>query len=394
MKRLINIFIVILCLSTINIKAEELNIQSKNAILYNASDDEIMYEKNKTEIVQIASLTKIMTALVTLENIDNLDKQIIITKEDLNGLSEANLVTAGFTVGEVVTYKDLLYALLLPSGADAANALRRNVSNNFIELMNEKTKKLKLKNTKFNNPIGLDDENNYSSVEDLLIIFKEALKNEEFKKIITTKECTTTDGKLTFKSTIQRNAKKYGIEVPYIEGGKTGTTGGAGLCLASIAKDENKNLILITTGATYDKIAPHHIEDAKTIYDYFIKNYNNQKIVDKKKSFKKLKTKYTNVDYIKLYPKKDLIKYLPDNYNKEDITYKYKGKQIIKYNDKGEIGTLKIYYKNKLIDTQKITLKKKLKFSIKKYLKENIIMIISIIITSIIIIFVLIKRAK
>ena len=306
MKRMLKIIILIMCILTINIKAEELNIKSKNAMLYNLTDNEILYEKEADEKIKIASLTKIMTALVTLENIDDLNKQIIIKNEDLEGLAEQNLVTAGFTLGEVITYKDLLYGLLLPSGADAASALKRNVSDNFIELMNKKANDLKLKNTKFNNTIGLDEENNYSTVEDMLIIFKEALKNEEFKKIITTKEYTTTDGKLTFKSTIQKNAKKYGIEVPYIEGGKTGTTDGAGLCLASFAKDKNVDLILITAGAPYDKISPHHIEDAKTVYDYYINNYDNIKIVDKTKPFKKIKTKYANVDYIKLYPEKTL----------------------------------------------------------------------------------------
>lgn len=388
MKKTLKIIIILSCILTINIKAEEFNIQSKNAILYNLTDGEIIYEKNSGEKIQIASLTKIMTALIAIENIDNINKQIVITKEDLKGIPEQNLVAAGFTVGEIVTYEDLLYGLLLPSGADAASAIARNTSDDFIKLMNDKAKGLKLINTRFNNPIGLDDENNYSTVEELLTIFKEALTKEEFKKIITSKEYTTTDGKLTFKSTIQRNAKKYGIEVPYIEGGKTGTTDGAGLCLASIAKDENIDLILITAKAPYDKKGPHHIEDAKTIYDYYIKKYNNQKIVDKTKSFKKIKTKYIKENYVKLYPEKDIIKYLPDNYKKEDIILKYKGKNIIKYNDKGKIGTLKIYYKNKLLDTQNIMIKRKYKFSLKKYIKENL-MIISVII---ILLIIIIKR--
>lgn len=389
MKKIFRILTILLCFCTINIKAEEFNIQSKNAILYNLTDNEILYEKNSKEKIQIASLTKIMTAIIALENIDDLNKQVVITKEDLKGLTEQNLVTAGFTAGEVVTYKDLLYGLLLPSGADAANTIAKNISNDFIKLMNDKVKELKLTNTKFNNPIGLDDENNYSTVEELLLIFKEALTKAEFKEIITSKEYTTTDGKLTFKSTIQRNAKKHGIEVPYIEGGKTGTTDGAGLCLASIAKDENKDLILVTAKAPYDKIGPHHIEDAKTIYDYFIQNYNNKKIIDKSKAFKRLKTQYANKKFIKIYPERDIIKYLPDNYKKQDIILKYKGKEIIKYNDKGKIGTLKIYYRDKLLDTQNIKVKEKLKFSLKKYIKENIIIISTIIIVSLII---LIKR--
>ena len=372
-KKLLVFLILLFCI--FNVKALELNISSKNAVLYNAKDDEVLYEKDSSNKVQIASLTKIMTALVVLDNVDDLDKQIIVNGEDLKGLAEANLVTAGFTVGSVVTYRDLLYGLLLPSGADAANVLTRNISDDFINLMNNKVQELKLENTHFSNAIGLDDENNYSSAKDLLIIFKKALENEDFRKIITTKQYTTSDGKLTFNSTVQGNSRKYNIDVSYIEGAKTGTTDGGGLCLASFAKDDNVELILVTTGALYDKKRPHNIDDAKTIYDYFIKNYNNQKVVEKSKSFKSLKTKYATVDEVKIYPSKDVIKYLADDYDRNDIKYKYQGKKVIKYNTRGKIGILKIYYKDILLDTQKVYMKQKLKFSIQKFIIDNILYI-------------------
>ena len=385
------IIILILIMIPYSVKALELNISSKNAILYNADSNEVLYEKDSQKKVQIASLTKIMTALVVIENTNDLDKQITITKDDFKGITEANLVTAGFTNGQVVTYRDLLYGLLLPSGADAAKALVRNTvgsEEEFIKLMNQKAEKLKLKNTHFSNVIGLDDENNYSTAEDLLIIFKEALKNKEFTEIIKTKEYKTTDGKLILKSTIQKNAKAFNIEVPYIQGGKTGTTSGAGLCLATIASEKETNYILITLGALYDKKAPHHIEDAKTIYDYFIQNYSNIKIVDKKKSFKTLKTKYAKEEKLKVYPEKDVIKYLPNNYNEKDIKYKYKGVEVVTPFTKEKLGIVKIYYKNKLIDTQNIYLKGKLHISIINIFKENILIIIGVIL-----IIPLLKRA-
>ena len=138
MKKILSLIIIfILFIGKIN--ALELNISSESAILYNLDSGEVLYEKNSDEVRQIASLTKIMTALVTIENVDNLDKQVILTKEDFAGLIEANAVQAGFTNGEVVTYKDLLYGLLLPSGADAAKAIARNVGGseeNFINKMN------------------------------------------------------------------------------------------------------------------------------------------------------------------------------------------------------------------------------------------------------------------
>ena len=161
MKKTIKLLIILILLIPLNIKAIELDISSKNAILYNIDNNEILYEKNSNDKVQIASLTKIMTALVSIENIEDLDKQIIINNSDFKNVQKYNLVTAGFTVGEVVTYKDLLYGLLLPSGADAAKALARNIAGSeeeFIILMNKKVQDLNLKNTNFSNVIGLDDE--------------------------------------------------------------------------------------------------------------------------------------------------------------------------------------------------------------------------------------------
>lgn len=387
--------IIVLCISlllTVNVSALELDINSKNAIMYNLSSNEIIYEKQSEEKVQIASLTKLMTALIVLEKEPDLDKQVIITNEDLKGLAEENLVTAGLTVGSVLTYRDLLYALLLPSGADAAKALSRSIEGNFVEMMNQKASELKLQNTHFDNEIGLDSDENYSTAKDLSIIFKKLLENEEFKKMITTEEYKSSDGKLIFKSTIKKNAAKYNIEVPYILGGKTGTTDGAGLCLATIGKDKDIDFMLITTGAPYDKKRPHNIDDAKTIYDYFIQNYSNQKIVDKKVSFKTLKTKYTKEDSYKLYPTNDIIKYLPNDYDKEKVKYKYEGLEEIKSNTKGEIGKVKIYYDSELLDTQTMYIKNKLHFSLEKFVKENIKEIILGSLSLIVITIILIKK--
>ena len=380
MKKLLTlIFLFILC--TVKANALEFNVSSQNIILYNLDNGEILYEKSADEKVSIASLTKIMTALVTLENVDNLDDRVILTSEDFNGLIEANAVTAGFTKGEVVTYRDLLYGLLLPSGADAAKALARNVGGSeekFIQKMNDKAIELGLKDTHFSTVIGLDDPNNYSTAKEVSYIFKEALKNKDFKTIITTKNYTSSDGKVKFHSTIQSNAKKFNIDIPYILGGKTGTTTDAGLCLATIAKENDINYMLITLGALYDKKAPHHIEDAKTIYDYFILNYNNQTVVDKNKSFKTIKVKYSDIQNLKLYPTKNIVKYLENNYNPKDIKLVYDGKEeITSLDKKGTIlGTLKIYYQDELLDTQKIILNKKINFSLVSFLQENILSIV------------------
>lgn len=398
MKKVLS-FIFVFILFMVRVNAIELGISSKNAILYNMDSGEVLYEKDADEKVSIASLTKIMTALVSIENIKDLDSQVVLTTDDFKGLVEANAVTAGFTKGEVVTYRDLLYGLLLPSGADAAKALARNIAGseeNFIKMMNEKVGEMDLKNTHFSTVIGLDDDNNYSTAREVALIFKEALKNEDLKTIITTKEYTSSDGKVKFHSTIQSNAKKFEIDVPYILGGKTGTTTDAGLCLATIAKENDVNYMLVTLGALYDKKAPHNIEDAQTIYDYFIENYGNHIIVDKETPFTEINVKYGSEKTLKLYPTKNITKYLENDYDKNDIKCVYDGREeITAFTKKGEkLGTLEIYYQDDLIDKENIVLTESLQFSILEFAKENIVIILSIITVLVVIVVFIIKRRK
>ena len=398
MKKIL-LFVLTFILFTFKANAIELDISSENAILYNLDSGEVLYEKNADEVRAIASLTKIMTALVALENIDDLDAQVVLTSEDFEGLIEANAVTAGFTKGEVVTYRDLLYGLLLPSGADAAKALARNIAgseDNFIQKMNDKVKEMKLEHTHFSTVIGLDDEENYSTAREVSLIFKEALKNQDFKTIITTNDYVTSDGQIKFNSTIQGNATKFEIDIPYVIKGKTGTTTDAGLCLATIAETNDVNYMLVTLGALYDKKAPHNIEDAKTIYDYFIQNYSNQVIVNKKEPFQEIKAKYTEEESVKLYPTDTIMMYLENNYDKNDIKFIYNGKEeISSFTKKGEtLGTLYIYYQDELIETQTITLNENLKFSLLGFIKENFLLILLFSIILIIILIIFIKNQK
>ncbi len=363
--------IIVLLFSFISVHGLELDIQSKNAILVNTDDNNILYEKDAYSKASVASLTKIMTAIITLENVKDLNSSVFITSDDLKDISSNNLVAAGFKVGDKVTYLDLLYGLLLPSGADAALALSHNVFgyDKFISLMNEKVAELKLKNTHFSNPIGLDSDSNYSTAYDMSLIFMYALKNDVFKKIITTSSYRTSNGGLTFKSSVRHNAALG----DYLLGGKTGTTSGAGLCLASIAKDGDSNLLLVTLGAPYDKKGRHNIEDAKTIYEYFINNYSRQVLFSKKDTILSLKTKYSNESSVSFYPDKDIAYYLPNNVDKSKLNSQYDGVKVVTPNMSvgTNLGHLKLYYDKTKIYNQDIVLKKKVSFSLMSFLKYN-----------------------
>ena len=371
MKNVLKYFLCLLLSFFLFITVNALEIQSSNAILYNINDNEILFEKNKDEKVQIASLTKLMTALVVINSVDDLDKKITLKNEDFKGLLEENLVTAGFTIGQTVTYRDLLYGLIIKSGGECAKGLSNNISSDFVSLMNEKAKKLDLKSTHFSNSIGLDDENNYSTAYEVSLLFKEVLKNRVLKEIITADSYTSSDGRLSIKNKIRKNS----VVGDYLLGGKTGTTDGAGLCLATIASKNDVDFLLVTLGAPYDKKGLHNYEDAKTIYENFINNYSYQDVVKKNDKILTLKTKYTKNDKVNFYLSKTIKKYLPNNYDKKDIKSKYKGTKIItsKIKKGTELGTLTFYYKDKKIASEKIILKEKQKFSYIKYIKDHMI---------------------
>src|SRR5574344_1267148 len=140
-----------------------LDISSKYAVLYNLNDNTVVYEMNKDEKTSIASLTKIMTCLVAIEHIDNMDEYVTITNDEISDLISLNAYVIGLKVGDKVTIKDLLYGMMLPSGADAARALAISLArheNTFVSWMNDKATELNL-NLHFANVIGLDDTNNY-----------------------------------------------------------------------------------------------------------------------------------------------------------------------------------------------------------------------------------------
>lgn len=373
MKRVVMTLMIILSIVLIpNAYALDFDVVSKNVVFYNLNDDTVLYEKGSNDRVSIASLTKITTGIVAIENIKDINETVTLTYADFAGLVETNAAQAGFYVGETVTYKDLLYALLLPSGADAAQALARNVAGSneaFVELMNNKAQELGLENTHYVNTTGLDDYGHYSSMVDVATIFKYALKNEIFKEIITTRSYTTSDGYLTFKSHVINTFNTMGID--YILGGKTGTTDDAGLCLATIASYNDVDYMLVTGGVPYVRGNTDHYIDAKDIYSYFTSNYSYKNVIDKDDSIVTLNTLYSKNDSVTFKANKELTLYLDNNFKKENLTYQYNGVHVITPNmDKGTVlGVVSIYNGETFIDSIEIVLAEKQDFDLVKYIK-------------------------
>lgn len=385
MKKYIALILSLFFFFPIIVLAEDFDITGENVILYNLNDNMVLYEKNANDKTSIASLTKMMTAMTAIDIIDDLNKEIVIKKEDFYGTEGYS--EAGFKVGDKVTYLDLLYGILLPSGADAVNAIVNNTLGNskFIEKMNENAKKIGLKNTSFSNAIGKDNEANYSTAKDMATLVRYAIKNETFLKIFTTKEYITTNG-LKLKSTLNHYSDL--LNVTEIKGAKSGFTKGAGRCLASIATLNDVDYLLVVINASKEK--PYNaVKDSLTIYDYYKDNYSYQQVIDKDEVITSIPIKWSKEDTYNITALEDIDMYLKNGVS-DDLTYKYEGVEEIKKGTKKDtyLGVLKVFNGNEPLTTQDVYLEENIKYY------EPMLIIGLIILVLLIIIKLLTKRKR
>lgn len=237
-------------------------VTANAALLIQTNTNEALYYKNIYEQVAPASLTKLMTALLILEN-GNLEDDITITQEMLD-VNDAEAQMIGFSVGDVINVKDMLYAMLVYSGNDASNALAIYLSgsvDDFVILMNERAQELGAVHTNYVNACGLDADGHVTCAYDLYLIFSECITHEEFCEAIGLSSYvlnyTNAAGEalsLTLTTTNLYLAGTYSVpEGIYLYGGKTGTTTNAGTCLILYSMDEEDNTYISVILGTEDK---------------------------------------------------------------------------------------------------------------------------------------------
>lgn len=381
------ILLFIFCLGYVS--ASEVNVESKRYIIYNMNENKIIDEKDAYTSTDIASLTKIMTVIVAIENINDYNAKITITSDMLNGI-DWDVAVTGFKVGQVVTYNDLLYASILNSGADAVQALAISISKDkdkFVDLMNQKVKDLGLKNTKFANVVGLYDENNYSSAYDMAQLLIYSLKNKKFKEVFETKEYDLSIDKKV-KSTIYTYSQNTDLDLSYIKGAKTGYINASGYCLATNANINGVEYILITLNA-HSNTKSVHVKDTVKIYNYFGDNYSYKDVVNKNDIVVRLKTKYAKEKEINIHSGIEIYEYLKNDFDKSKLKYEYTGKNIIDaFTKKGsKIGKIKVIYNEEILSEFDLMFNDTLNISIlglvlyyKKYILIGIIIIFVLII--------------
>ena len=265
----------------INVTISDADVYSKAALLSDM-DGNMIYGKNEDERIYPASLTKIMTAIIAIENISDLEQKVTIPDDIYDYIQREQASTAGFAAYESVTYKDLLYGTLLSSGAECCLTLSKYVGGSeeaFVAMMNEKAQELGMENTHFTNSIGLHSYEHYSTAHDIAKLLLYALDNKVFYQVYTSPEYyTETDSNpsgVTLRSTMFSELDSDEFLGGKFLGGKTGFTDEAGLCLASFCSIGSDKYILVTTGAEGTHYTePLHIYDALYIYQMLSKAIN------------------------------------------------------------------------------------------------------------------------
>jgi D-alanyl-D-alanine carboxypeptidase len=266
---------------------EGIEIESPNAIVMEESTGTILYQKNIDEQCYPASITKIMTAIIALENGD-LSDTVVFSKDAVYKTEGSGIAR---DVGEEMTLEQCMYAMLLESANECAYAIAEHVGGtyeHFVDLMNEKAEELGCTNTHFNNPHGLPDEDHYLSAYDMALIAREAWQNETFRIMTGTVRYqippTNKHSEITYlqNHTIMINTYKGSDHLyePCV-GGKTGFTQAAGNTLVTYAQKNGMTLITVILHSS----APHHWDDTEALFEYCFANFGLMNIAENETRF-------------------------------------------------------------------------------------------------------------
>lgn len=364
------LILLLLFISIPLVKAEEtedLAPNAKSAIMIEASTGEILFQKNKDEKLAPASMTKMMSMLLIMEEIENGNlkwNEMITTSEKTSSMGGSQIF---LKVGEKMTVEDLLKGVAIASGNDAVVALAERVSGSeeqFVKRMNTRAQDLGLKNTNFINATGLTADNHYSSAYDMSLIAKELVKHEKILEFTSTYEdYLRKDTKSPFwlVNTNRLVRFKEGVD-----GLKTGFTDEAGYCLTATMKKDNMRLITVVMK---EENTSKRSADTTKMLDYGFNIYMVQTILDEKTTIEKKKVELGKIITTEIVPKENITILNKKSDDQKNITYKTNINKIIAPVKKGDkVGTIDIIEDNNIISTIDATVKEDI-------LKANILTI-------------------
>lgn len=337
-------------------EAEDLAPNAKSAIMIEASTGEILFQKNKDEKLAPASMTKMMSMLLIMEEIENGNlkwDEMITTSEKASSMGGSQIF---LKAGEKMTVEDLLKGVAIASGNDAVVALAERVSGSeeqFVKRMNTRAKDLGLKNTNFINATGLTADNHYSSAYDMSLIAKELVRHEKILEFTGTYEdYLRKDTKSPFwlVNTNRLVRFKEGVD-----GLKTGFTDEAGYCLTATMKKDNMRLITVVMK---EENTSKRSADTTKMLDYGFNIYMVQTILDEKTTIEKKKVELGKTLTTEIVPKENITILNKKSDDQKNITYKTNINKIIAPVKKGDkVGTIDIIEDNNIISTIDATVK-------------------------------------
>ena len=303
------------------------DILAKAALLVDANTGTVVYAKGEHEELYPASLTKIMTALLTLEAIDagklSMDQELTATATALEGLSSDGS-SAGIKVGETMSVRNLLYCMLVVSANEAWDIVAEAVSGSvsaFVAAMNAKAADLGCENTHFVNPNGLHDPQHYTSAWDMYLITKAAMEYPDFMTICDTAAYTVpatnlnAERKLYTTNHLLSNWRVIGYRNTEAHGIKTGTTDAAGHCLVSSAMRGSLHFISVILGA--DRVVENGVGNIRSfsettrMFNYGFDNFTYKTIVEEKEVIQEVPVSLSKMDHVTVHPAKDIEVLLP-----------------------------------------------------------------------------------
>lgn len=332
------IIVVIMLILVMPINVFGLSLSCRSCVLMDSDSGRVLYEKDKDNPRLIASITKIMTAILAIES-DRLEEEVTVGEEVLT-MYGSNIY---IELGEKMKLLDMVYGLMLRSGNDAAIVIAYFIGGseeNFVKMMNDKAKEIGMTNTVFNNPHGLDEvTQNKSTAYDMALLSSYASHNDTYMKIVGTKKYSVQTDK---KSYLWYNRNKLLGSYSYATGGKTGYTPSAGRTLVTNASHNNLNLTAVTLNDGNEYISH------ETMYNYGFENYKNYVILDKNK-FKVDNAYYPNQIYIK-----ESFKYPLTEVEKENVKVLVKLTKLDKINDNDEVGIVIVKLAGQEIYSEKV----------------------------------------
>ena len=334
----------ILFLVPFTVYGEELNLAENagSAIMIEASTGEVLYKKNINERMAPASMTKIMSLILIMENIDSGRlkwNDIVVVSKNASSMGGSQIF---LETNEMMTVEDLVKGICIASGNDATVAMAEKIAGTeaaFVKMMNEKVRELGLKNTNFVNATGLDAEGHYSSAYDMAMMAKELIKHEkilEFSSIYEDYLRKNTDNSFWLV-----NTNKLVRFYSYIDGLKTGYTGDAGYCLTATGKKNGMRLITVVMN---EENTDNRTKDTIAMMDYGFNMYSLDTVIKKDEVLGNIKINLGDKEYENIVSMDDITILNNNNNNKRNVTYDITTDNVsapVKYGD--IVGKINVY---------------------------------------------------